>query len=57
MPWTPEEFKRKHNKKLTDKQAEVAAMVANEVLDKTGDEGRAIREGNAAADRIKPWNR
>jgi uncharacterized protein YdaT len=57
MPWTPEEFKRKHNKKLTDQQAEVAAMVANEVLEKTGDEGRAIREGNAAADRIKPWNR
>jgi uncharacterized protein YdaT len=57
MPWTPEEFRRRHNKKLTDRQAEVAAMVANEVLEKTGDEGRAIREGNAAADRIKSWNR
>lgn len=57
MPWTPKSFKSKHNKGLTAKQAKVASEVANQVLKKTGDEGRAIREGNAAANRIKKKNR
>ena len=52
MPWTPSLFKSKHNKKLSAKQAKVASEVANQVLAKTGDEERAIREGNAAASRI-----
>jgi hypothetical protein len=52
-PWTPKQFKDRHNKKLTPAQAKVAADVANQVLAKTGNEGRAIREANAVAGRIK----
>jgi hypothetical protein len=52
-PWTPKQFKDKHNKKLTPAQAKVAAEVANQVLAKTGNEGRAIREANAVAGRMK----
>ena len=48
MPWTPESFKTKHNHGLTDKQAEIAAAAANSVLKRTGDEGQAVRVGNAA---------
>ena len=51
MPWTPREFKTRHNKGLTSPKARVAARVANQVLAKTGDEGRAIREANAVAKR------
>lgn len=51
MPWTPEEFRRKHNKDLTPAQAKRAAAVANETLRRTGDEGRAVRTGNAVAKR------
>ena len=46
-PWTGASFKKKHNKGLTDKKASEAARIANEVLARTGDEGRAIREANA----------
>jgi hypothetical protein len=53
MPWTPKQFKDRHNKKLTPAQAKVAAEVANQVLIKTADEGRAVREGNAVANKIK----
>jgi hypothetical protein len=53
MPWTPRQFKDRFNKKLTSAQAKVAAEVANQVLAKTGNEGRAIREANAVAGRIK----
>jgi hypothetical protein len=51
MPWTPGEFKEKHAHHLSDKQAQVAATVANEVLTKTGDDGKAVREGIAAGER------
>ena len=44
---TAASFRKKHNKSLTDKQAQTAADVANQVLARTGDEGRAIREANA----------
>jgi hypothetical protein len=47
MPWTAEEFREKHNKKLTTAQAEKAAKIANAVLAETGDEGRAIRVANS----------
>jgi uncharacterized protein YdaT len=47
MPWTAEEFKRKHNKNLTDKQAKKAAQIANRVLQDTGDEALAIKTANA----------
>lgn len=51
MPWTPQQFKTRHNNKLTAAQAKVAARVANETLKKHGDEGRAVRAGNAAGNR------
>ena len=49
MPWTPEDFRKKHNKNLTDAQAKLAARIANAVLKETGDEARAIRVANARA--------
>lgn len=45
MPWKPEDAK-KHSKKAKPKQW---AAVANKVLEKTGDEGRAVRTANAVA--------
>lgn len=50
MPWDAKSFAAKHNKKLqgTPKAAK-AATVANAVLAKSGDEGKAIRIGNAVA--------
>jgi uncharacterized protein YdaT len=51
MPWTPTNFKSRHNHKLSGPQSKVAAKVANAALKKTGDEGRAIREANAVGDR------
>jgi len=46
MPWTAESFKKKHNKSLTDKQAAKAAKIANDVLEKTGDEAKAVKAAN-----------
>jgi hypothetical protein len=51
MPWGPKEFKSRHNHKLSGPQSKVAAKVANEVLARTGDEGRAVREANAVGGR------
>ncbi len=53
MPWTADEFRKKHNKKLTDKQAEYAAKIANAILEKTGDEKKAIAIANAKAKLVK----
>jgi len=53
MPWTGASFKSKHNKKLTSKQAETAARVANAILRQTGDEGKAIRIANSIPRRKK----
>lgn len=47
MPWNAEEFKNKHNKKLSGIQAKKAADIANAVLKRTGDEGQAVRVANA----------
>ena len=49
MPWNPREFRSRHNKKLSDLQAERASHIANAVLERTGDEGLAIRVANARA--------
>jgi uncharacterized protein YdaT len=46
MPWTGKSFK-KHNKGLSDKQADKAASIANAVLRETGDDGKAIRIANS----------
>ncbi len=48
MPWQPSDALR-HTKKATSaKKKRQFAIVANSVLAKTGDDGRAIREANAA---------
>jgi hypothetical protein len=52
MPWSTEDVDR-HKKGLSTDKKELWVKVANEVLDKTGDEGRAIREANAAVDRVE----
>lgn len=47
MPWTPEDVAR-HNKRAakSPKRSRQWSDVANSVLAKTGDEGRAEREAN-----------
>ena len=47
MPWTPDEAERHTHKATTWALKELWAKVANECLERTGDEGRAIREANA----------
>jgi hypothetical protein len=47
MPWTANDAE-KHTRKATDRALqELWAKIANECLQRTGDEGRAIREANA----------
>ena len=53
MPWTPAGFRVKHAHRLSHEQSKMASKVANEVLDKTGDEARAVREGIAAGEKAK----
>jgi hypothetical protein len=53
MPWTPNDA-RKHTKKAKGAKAKrTFATVANAVLAKTGDDGRAIRAANSAVARRK----
>jgi hypothetical protein len=52
MPWTTADVER-HTKDLSTKRKELWVSVANDVLERTGDEGRAIREANAVVDRAK----
>jgi hypothetical protein len=52
MPWTARAF-RKFNKDATSKQLSAAAKAANSVLRETGDEGRAVRAGNAQINKMK----
>jgi hypothetical protein len=47
MPWTPNDAERHTHKATTSTLKELWAKVANESLERTGDEGRAIREANA----------
>ena len=47
MPWTPDDAERHTHKATTWALKELWAKVANECLERTGDEGRAIREANA----------
>ena len=51
MPWTPKTFAARHNKRLDPAKAKKAAAIANAVLEKTGDDGKAIRIANAAVKR------
>jgi hypothetical protein len=51
MPWTPNDAERHTHKAATPALKELWAKVANEALERTGDEGRAIREANAVVAR------
>jgi hypothetical protein len=47
MPWTPDDATSHTKKATTEKAKRRWAEIANQVLEQTGDEGRAIREANA----------
>ena len=51
MPWTSDEAERHTHKASTAALQELWATVANETLERTGDEARAIREANAVVAR------
>lgn len=51
MPWTPSEAARHTRKATTPALQELWAKIANDALERTGDEGRAIREANAVVAR------
>ena len=54
MPWTPKSGPSRHTKKANSpKKKRQWAHVANSALERTGDEGRAIREANAVVARNK----
>jgi len=51
MPWTPNSAGRHTKKAKSPKAKRQWAAVANNVLQETGDEGRAIASANAAVKR------
>jgi hypothetical protein len=51
MPWTANDAQRHTHKATTTELKELWAKVANETLERSGDEGRAIREANAVVGR------
>jgi hypothetical protein len=51
MPWTADEAERHTHKAATQELKDLWAKVANERLESTGDEARAIREANAVVAR------
>jgi hypothetical protein len=51
MPWTSNDAERHTHKANTQALKELWARVANESLERTGDEGRAVREANAVVAR------
>lgn len=51
MPWTADDAERHTRKATTSELRRLWAQVANECLERTGDEGRAIREANAVVAR------
>ena len=51
MPWTSDDAEGHMHKATTRALKEIWAEVANERLQRTGDEGRAIREANALVGR------
>lgn len=46
MPWTGDEFRFRHNRRLTPSQAEKAAEIANAMIGEGVDEGVAIATAN-----------
>lgn len=54
MPWSPEDGPARHTKKAKSaKKKRQWSAVANAVLKKTGDEGRAVRSANAVVAKKK----
>ena len=53
MPWEPEDAPRHTHKADTPHLCRLWAEVANNVLAETGNEGRAVRAGNAAVARAR----
>jgi hypothetical protein len=51
MPWTATDAQRHTRKATTPELQELWAKVANEALQRLGDEGQAIREANAVVAR------
>jgi len=51
MPWIPADAERHTHKATTQELKELWAKVANQTLERTGNEGRAIREANAVVAR------
>jgi hypothetical protein len=51
MPWTANDAERHTHKAATPALQELWAKVANEALERTGDEARATREANAVVAR------
>ena len=51
MPWTANDAERHTHKATTWELKELWAKVANKSLERTSDEGRAIREANAVVAR------
>lgn len=51
MPWAPSDAEKHTSKADTPRLQRVWAQVANSALERTGDEGRAIREANSAVAR------
>lgn len=53
MPWTAKDAKGKTKKASSPTAKRQWARVADKVLAKTGDEGRAVREANSVVKRRK----
>lgn len=51
MPWTAADAERHTHQLRSEKQKRVWADVANSVLKRTGNEGRAVRTANGVAKR------
>lgn len=50
MPWTPDQFKSRHNKGLSGSKAKKAASIANAMLKAGVPEGESIATANARAE-------
>lgn len=59
MPWIAADAEKHTHKATTPALQALWAKVANDCLERTGDEGRAIREANAVvgqqAQAARPW--
>jgi hypothetical protein len=52
MPWQSDADSVRHNRLAKGRLGDLWRKVANETLERTGDEGRSIREANAVIDRV-----